>query len=94
MPTFTPPTVEGPRMAYQADDHSPERLAAIRLRRFIPGPPVGQAVWRDSGGIWHTGQMSVEDEVDALVMYHGGRTHTITEAEATALETAGYTVVW
>ena len=80
MPTFTPPAREGTR-----DMSHP-------LWRRHPGVPIGMNVWRDSSGEWHEGPISQDDIADASIVYYGGRTHTISEAEATALTAAGYEV--
>lgn len=89
--TFKPPTVTF-RGAKQDFDITPRGRAWERFYKRMEPLDQGRSVWRDSGGAWHTGVPTMDDLNSALVYYLGGRTHTITEAEAVALETAGYTV--
>lgn len=92
MPTFTPPVLTGsasqvPRVL--ADSSTIERRLYSRVR------PVdsSQSVIRRADGSWETRTDFSQDEIGtALAYYQGGRTYTITDAEAAALTAAGYTV--
>jgi hypothetical protein len=82
MPTFTPPTHEGPR--YEVIS----RWTQIRLFSHMPGPTRARNVFKTSDGDY------IEDSTDppALIVieYIGGHTYEISTAEAAALTAAGY----
>lgn len=51
--------------------------------------PVGVNVWWSTANVISETQPATEAEVRKV--WHGGRTHTITEDEAVMLRSAGYT---
>ena len=85
MPLFTPPTrTYVPRILPTTPEwqQSPSKY-------FVADIPVGVNVW------WSTANVISETQPDAAEdvrkVWHGGRTHTITEDEAVMLRSAGYT---
>ena len=85
MPLFTPPTrTYVPRVLPSTPEwqQSPSKF-------FEADIPVGVNVW------WSTANVISETQpaeaADVKKVWHGGRTHTITEDEAVILRAAGYT---
>ena len=56
---------------------------------FSPSVPVGVNVWWSTANVISETQPATAEEVRKV--WHGGRTHTITEDEAVILRAAGYT---
>ena len=89
MPSFTPPTYDGPT----ADERHPHKY---QLFRHYRGTPSGYTVLIESGvATPYPGMLApTPDRIRAADAYfRGGCTHTVTAGEQTILQTAGYTVV-
>lgn len=83
MATFTPRTVEGPGRATPFMNVSDRQFW-----KHYRAPQVGVTLYKLSGGTYtETAPANLEGVV---VTYLGGVSHTITDAEATLLTTAGY----
>lgn len=99
MPSFTPSTY---RMPYAPEPRS-LRLGVVGMFRRLPGIPTGYAVLITSGVATPTpGLTTVTTDQEAAAdagsgdagkaYFTAGRTYTVTAAEKTILEAAGYTV--
>lgn len=92
MPTFTPPVLTG------SASQTPRLLAGssgIERRLFSRATPTpsSQSVLKNPDGTYRTLSCPSQDEIAAAALYYqGGRTYTVTQAEADALAAAGYTV--
>ena len=85
MPAFTPPTrTYVPTV--RADTPEADKRPMIY---FSPSVPVGVNVWWSTANVISETQPATAEEVRKV--WHGGRTHTITEDEAVILRAAGYT---
>lgn len=99
MPTFTPPVGEGRPWL-----HPDARGAEKGLMKFFGTCPMGFTVWKDLSDVWHQEQYPLDTNFqvwidnaqpnNAKVVYHGGHSYTITEAEANELIAAGYMFDW
>jgi len=83
MATFTPPTDNLVRWA-DPFDQSVEH----RLFRFLSPGARGRNVYKLTDDTFTENQPS--DMSTVAKLYHGGHTHTVTAAEASALTAAGY----
>jgi uncharacterized lipoprotein YmbA len=83
MPTFIPPTDNLVRWADPFDQSIEHRLF-----RFLSPGARGRNVYKLTDDTFTENQPS--DMSTVAKLYHGGHTHTVTAAEASALTDAGY----
>lgn len=94
MPTFEPPTYT----VSQPGD---------LFTRLLTKHEVGQTVWKDSVGVWHTQASPTTQDLnsaatlphgdssesyDGRYVFIGGHVHTVSSAVATELTAAGFSV--
>lgn len=91
MPNFQPPTEDTVSPVYLAPDkYYPVPPLSQKLFRHYGSRTKGRNVWKLTNGTYTEVQPLDPDTV--AVIYHGGHIYVVSDAEATALTAAGYTV--
>lgn len=90
MPTFTPPTDAYLNLTdFDVDAPPTQNLRlSFRLLRHFQSLPRGRNVYKLNDGSYVENDPADLDTIE--ISYLGGHTHTITDAEAASLTTAGY----